>query len=179
MKHLRTHESLHVDVDTHSILSASRGTKPFPSRSGGHGAVTCNAVKSTMVLPLAAVAGVAVALEHVPLLRGEPDDGQHGVGGPAALLDGADGAAAPGPQVRLAVEEEEDDLPRARPDVHQNLPALLLPHSLQPLREVGRRSARPDEGRRGRGRGGDDCEQEQHEEGRVERAGGSHGIDRL
>uniref|UniRef100_A0A8R7VC47 Uncharacterized protein n=1 Tax=Triticum urartu TaxID=4572 RepID=A0A8R7VC47_TRIUA len=168
MKHHRIHENLQVDVDTHFRLSASRGTKPLPSGSGGHGAVTCNAVKSTTLLPLAAVTGVAVALEHVPLLWGEPDDGQHGVRGPAALLDGADGAAAPGPQVRLAVEEEEDDLPRARPDVHQYLPALLLPHSLQPLGELGRRSARPDEGRRSRRRGGRDCEQEQHEEGGEE-----------
>lgn len=87
---------------------------------------------------LVLVAGVAVALEHVPLLRGEPDDGQHGVGGPAALLDDADGAAAAGPQVRLAVDEEEEDLPRARLDLHQNLPALLLllPHAVgQPLRQ--------------------------------------------
>lgn len=49
--------------------------------------------------------------------------------------------AAPGPQVCLAVEEEEDDLPSARLDVHQRLLAMLRHRSLQPLNEVGR----PDE----------------------------------
>jgi len=105
-------------------------------------------------LPAAAavVAGVAVALEHVPFLRGEADDGQHVVGGPAALLDDADGAAAPGPQERLALDEEDDDLARARLDLHQRLPALLRLRALQPLRQC--RQA-PDRVRRRRRRRGE------------------------
>lgn len=93
--------------------------------------------------------GVAEAAEDVGLLGGEPDGGEHGR--PAVARRGAHGAAAPGAELRrLAVEEEEHDLVRARPELRHRAPALHQPSAaaVKPAAEGYRR-------REGRGAGVD------------------------
>jgi len=68
---------------------------------------------------------VAEATEDVGLLGGEPDGGEHG--GPAVSRGAADGDAALGPDVGLAVDEEEQDLAVARAQPHHGAPALREP----------------------------------------------------
>jgi hypothetical protein len=71
---------------------------------------------------------VAEAAQHVGLLGGEADGGEHG--GPAVARGAADGDAAVGPDVRLAVDEEEQDLAVARAQPHHGAPALPEPAAL-------------------------------------------------
>jgi hypothetical protein len=78
-------------------------------------------------IPVLLGRGLALAepAQDVGLLCAEADGGEHG--GPAVARGAADGAAALGPDVRLAVHEEEHDLARARPQLHQRVPALHDP----------------------------------------------------
>lgn len=165
---METIERTHPHLTVHGAL---------PSRHGGEASadstdrVISTARRRRAALPAGGVvvARVAVPLEHVPFLRGETDDGHHRVGGPAALLDDADGAAAAGPQERLAPDEEDDDLARARLDLHQRLPALLRLRTLQPLRQCRQaarcRGRRPRDGRPVRGRRGEQRQAGEHGEG--------------
>lgn len=79
--------------------------------------------------PGGSLLGVVLALaeptQDVGLLDGESEGGEHGR--PAVLRGAADGAAALGPDVGLAVEEEEQDLVRARAQLRHRAPALRDP----------------------------------------------------
>lgn len=65
---------------------------------------------------------VAVVAEDVPFFSGEPDGGEHV--GPALAGDDAYGAAALVADVRVPVQEEEDDLVGAGPQLQQCSPAV-------------------------------------------------------